>query len=135
MKGKRPAAFRKPGKSKPPGKDSMEAEVPRKLSEVEINERSRRLARKQVELQGLEKRKRLDSAEISKDIKILRAEVETLAQQIVDGEELLPQGDLFVDGSTKVPSPGQAIQGVVDVAKHAGVPPPADGKGKEAPAP
>lgn len=125
---------RRPAKRKPPSKTSMEATVPRKLSEPEINERSRRLARKQVELTGLERRKRLTTAEISKDIKTLRAEVETLAQQIVDGEELLPQGDLFVDGATHSPSKDQTAKGLAEVAKRAGVAPPADGKGAEAPA-
>ncbi len=53
-----------------------------------------RLARKQVERTGLERRKRTITREINGEIKEVTAEIEVLAEQVVSGEEALRQGDL-----------------------------------------
>jgi hypothetical protein len=113
MKGKRgPSHYGGPPKKshhakgkKPPAPSSMEAERPVKLSKPQIDERARELARKQVELNGLEKRKRSITREINDDIKGVREVIEVLAKQVVDGEELVKQGDLFANGTTDPGSP------------------------------
>lgn len=106
MKGKRgPRPEPRTGK-KPPKPDSMEAERPVKLTESQIDERGRELARKQVELNALEKRKRSITREINGEMKEIREVIEVLAKQVVDGQEVLKQGDLFADGTSERKDPG-----------------------------
>jgi len=106
MKGKRGPSLLGSGKShgskknKPPHTDSMDYEVTTKLSQKQIEERAMRLARKQVERTGLERRKRTITREINGEIKEVTAEIEVLAEQVVSGEEALRQGDLPFSGAT-----------------------------------
>lgn len=124
MKGKRgprPPFNKTPRrKGSTPTPIGLEGEVPRKLSDDEINERSRRLARKQVELCALERQKRNATKAVNADIKECRAHVDQLAEEIVHGEEMVKQGDLFAPkkGDAKLP-PAKAKATLVEVAKRA----------------
>jgi len=85
--------------AKPPA-SGLDAEVPRKLTEAEITERSRRLARKQVELCACERAKKRAVRSYVEDIKECRAEIDKLAEEVVHGEEMVAQGDLFAPPKT-----------------------------------
>jgi len=126
MKKDKPRGPRRDKSKKPPSTDSMEAHVPNKLSDEQVVERSRRLARKHVELMGLQRRKKNAVKTINADIKELSAEIDQLAEEVVHGEEMLRQGDLFApkskqSGSEKVP-PAQTKQILNEVAKRAAGP-------------
>lgn len=118
------------GKGKPPSKTSMEALVGRKLDDTEINERRGRFQLKFGQKLALEKRRRSVTREINGELKDLNNELELLHEQILHGEEQVKQGDLFADGATHSPSKDQTAKGLAELAKRAGVTPPADGKGK-----
>lgn len=85
-------------KNPPPPKDSPEAEVSRPLTEEEINTRSRRLAQLEVRLDGLEKERKAAAKRSAAEIKETQEEVRHLAREVVEGVELLRQGDLFAPG-------------------------------------
>jgi len=107
---------------------TMETMVPSKLTDEQINARGRILARKRVEVSVLKREKKRVAQGLDSDIKALDAACETLAQEIVDGQEMLRQGDLFVSGtSTPNAGPGpealpadQAAAALADIARAAG---------------
>jgi len=114
---------RKGGKDKPPDKGSMEARVAKKLTEPELSERGRRLARKQVELAGLRRRKKAANRAINEEIADIAMECDKLAEEIVHGEEMVRQGDLFApkyqDGGAPTP-PAKTKEVLAEVGKRAG---------------
>lgn len=116
------------GKDKPPGKDSMEAKVAKKLTETELSERGRRLGRKMVELNDLKRRKKAASRAISEEIATVQAECDKLAQEIVHGEEMVRQGDLFAPKykDEGAPPPAKTAKALAEVAKRAGEKPAAE---------
>lgn len=95
------------GKSKPPAKEDMAAQVPKKLTDAEIEERGRRFQVKFGEKRALEKRKAKVTSEINGDLKEVNAELDKLHEEILHGVEMLAQGDLFAgeEGGNDVPQP------------------------------
>jgi len=111
--------------TKPPKPTSLDAEVPRDLTDHEVDERSRRLARKVVELNGLERRKRNATKAINAEIKECRAEVDKLSEEVVHGEEMVKQGDLFapkrtVNGNGEALPKDKAAVALSTIAEKAG---------------
>ena len=99
------------------GPQSMEAEVGRRLTDEELDERSRRLARLQVRLDGLRSARRVDAKRAAAEIKEAEEEVSLLASQIVEGVEVLRQGDIFA-------TDGAGAEMLAAVAAVAGAPSP-----------
>jgi hypothetical protein len=70
----------------------MEAEVPRKLGEKELNIAAKRLVTKIEMLKGFESRKRSITRELNSAIKQTRAEIDAMSSQIATGVEIVKQG-------------------------------------------
>jgi hypothetical protein len=119
MKGKRPSAFGgRAAKEKPAAPESMEAEVPRKLTEAELYTAAKRLVTKVEVLKGLEKRKREVTSEVNKDLKTTRAEIDALSSQLATGVEMVKQGDLFVDGGVHALPKDQAADTLAELEER-----------------
>lgn len=97
-KGPRDVSKPRPGKKAPPKPQSLAAEVPRKLTDKDLESRKNRLAEKMVEMRATERRKKNATKNINAQLSELRAECDKLAEEIVHGMEMVKQGDLFAPG-------------------------------------
>lgn len=99
-----------------------EPQVPRKLTEAQLMAHATRAARKHREANEFEERVKKQTKELREELKQKRAEVNALLDQVATGVEMVGQGDLFVDGTTKESriTEAAAAQAITDVATHAG---------------
>jgi hypothetical protein len=121
-------------KPKPPAPTSLEAEVPKKLTETQVEERRRILAKEYSNLRRLERRKKALVKDVNADIKLSQEKLDALSEQIDSGTEMLKQRDLFAQdevagrpkaGNGKDHVPGRvgdadAKAGLAQVASRAG---------------
>lgn len=107
---------------KPKATPTMETMVPSKLTDEQISERGMRIAMKRVEANALKRRRKLATSEIDGQVKGLEAEIDQMAQEMVDGQEMLRQGDLFVSQGPgpDAPTPNQTAEALSDIARAAG---------------
>jgi hypothetical protein len=96
--------------------------VPRKLNEAQLMAHATRAARKHREANEFEERVKKQTKELREELKKKRAEVNVLLDQVASGVEMVGQGELFVDGSTKESriAEGDAKNLIAEVATHAG---------------
>lgn len=80
---------------KPAKPTSMDAVVPKKLTDADVEVRQKRFNGRYRELRALKKQKARVTREINEDIKTTEAELDKLSNEIDSGMEELRQGDLF----------------------------------------
>lgn len=103
----------------------METLVPSKLTDEQIAERGMIIARKRVEVNALKRRRKAATNEIDGQIKTLEAEIDKYSLEMVDGQEMLRQGDIFAKPANagpgpEAPTPNQAAEALTDIARAAG---------------
>lgn len=105
----------------------LEQLVPSALTDPAVLERARIIAARRVEVLTLKRRRKLVTREIDDDIKAAEALMDKLAQEIVSGQEMLKQGDMFakepppsVGPGPEAPTANEAVSALTAIARAAG---------------
>lgn len=97
----------------------------RTLTPSEQGQMALRAARLSVEARRRERKLKRETKAERDEIKLLRAQAESLEDQAEQGFELVPEGDLFADqreeeAGAPTPTTGQTDAALVEIAKHVG---------------